>query len=704
MKKNIFHLFMLLALTLWFDGKAMSHNLTPPSLQGVSVPRTPGLLDGDTPIVTNKSAAIQLGKALFWDMNVGVDGIACASCHFHAGADGRFRNQLAPGLLHKGAGSRLTFSVTASSGSGGLNYQIKADDFPFYQLSDSSNKDSDVLFETDDVFASAGTFLAKFRGQGANGNENCRSVPDSIFHVGDLNVRQVTNRQAPSVINAAFSFRNFWDGRANNIFNGVSPYGERDLNARLWFMENDGSVVRKLIRLENSALASQAMSPPLSGVEMSCGQRTFPDIAHKLLSRYALENQRVHSEDGVLANLRNESGKGLRKTYSDLIKDAFAQGFWASPGDFYDPVNSNNGHSKNGPYTHMEVNFSLFFGIALQLYQQTLISDKTPFDTPRLPGDPKIPEGLNAKQKAGLRVFLDAHCVVCHKGPTLSAAAHPDIYTTSNNFATLRLVNRKTLNGSFTGSGVAQGIMDEGYFNTSVTPTSHDIGIGGYDPFGNPVSFTQQYMQTLLSKVAMVDPVEVYSCELDNSFAMDFNDNELVDDLAVINKCGVRSIYAKIPKPSLLEAEIRKGRRGRIITAVNGAFKVPSLRNVELTGPYMHNGGMLTLEQVVEFYFRGGNFNNPHHFATLVFRQDFTDEDKANLVEFLKALTDERVRWEKAPFDHPQLLVPHGHKETPDPNDPTRAEDLFLTIPAIGRYGRSAALGPIKAFHEYLEH
>ena len=41
--------------------------------------------------------------------------------------------------------------------------------------------------------------------------------------------------------------------------------------------------------------------------------------------------------------------------------------------------------------------------------------------------------------------------------------------------------------------------------------------------------------------------------------------------------------------------------------AVDGSFKVPTLRNVELTGPYFHNGGYATLEQVVDFYSRGGN-------------------------------------------------------------------------------------------------
>jgi cytochrome c peroxidase len=44
--------------------------------------------------------------------------------------------------------------------------------------------------------------------------------------------------------------------------------------------------------------------------------------------------------------------------------------------------------------------------------------------------------------------------------------------------------------------------------------------------------------------------------------------------------------------------------------AVQGTFKVPALRNVELTAPYFHNGGQLTLRQVVDFYGRGGDFAN----------------------------------------------------------------------------------------------
>ena len=48
--------------------------------------------------VVNRTALQQLGKALFWDQQVGSDGQACASCHFHAGADNRSKNQVNPGF------------------------------------------------------------------------------------------------------------------------------------------------------------------------------------------------------------------------------------------------------------------------------------------------------------------------------------------------------------------------------------------------------------------------------------------------------------------------------------------------------------------------------------------------------------------------------------------------------------------------------
>ena len=54
--------------------------------------------------VKDETALLKLGKALFWDMQLGSDGVqACASCHFKAGADNRSKNQVNPGILHQPA-------------------------------------------------------------------------------------------------------------------------------------------------------------------------------------------------------------------------------------------------------------------------------------------------------------------------------------------------------------------------------------------------------------------------------------------------------------------------------------------------------------------------------------------------------------------------------------------------------------------------
>jgi len=77
----------------------------------------------------------------------------------------------------------------------------------------------------------------------------------------------------------------------------------------------------------------------------------------------------------------------------------------------------------------------------------------------------------------------------------------------------------------------------------------------------------------------------------------------------------------------------------------NGKFKVPSLRNVALTGPYMHDGRFATLEEVVEFY-NAGVVDNPNLSPPLrnpdgtVRRLNLTQQQKDALVAFLRTLTD----------------------------------------------------------------
>jgi cytochrome c peroxidase len=72
-----------------------------------------------------------------------------------------------------------------------------------------------------------------------------------------------------------------------------------------------------------------------------------------------------------------------------------------------------------------------------------------------------------------------------------------------------------------------------------------------------------------------------------------------------------------------------------------GAWRTPSLRNVELTGPYMHDGVYQTLEQVIDHYDRGGD-GSGDEVGVLDYRiapLHLTSEEKADLVEFLKTLT-----------------------------------------------------------------
>jgi hypothetical protein len=205
-------------------------------------------------------------------------------------------------------------------------------------------------------------------------------------------------------------------------------------------------------------------------------------------------------------------------------------------------------------------------------------------------------------------------------------------------------------------------IYDNGFYNINVRPSFEDVGVGGTDPFKNPLSFSVQ---------AVTGPVVDH---LDLSDSSDFE----VDP-------------GTPPTP---------GER----VAVSGAFKTPTLRNIDLTGPYFHNGGQLTLEQVVQFYARGSDFK----------RQQLSDSDpdirplsklngdRTNLravAAFLRALTDTRVAYERAPFDHPSLPIPDGHSGSATSVMEDRgllgtARSSFLQLPAVGAKGRSTPIEP----------
>ena len=70
-----------------------------------------------------------------------------------------------------------------------------------------------------------------------------------------------------------------------------------------------------------------------------------------------------------------------------------------------------------------------------------------------------------------------------------------------------------------------------------------------------------------------------------------------------------------------------------------GLFKVPSLRNVANTAPYMHDGSLATLEAVIEHYNSGGKYHRNK--SSILYQMHLTVQEKADLVAFLKALSDE---------------------------------------------------------------
>jgi cytochrome c peroxidase len=616
------------------------------SLKTVRVPEPPNLGE----FVRNRSAAIALGKALFWDLQVGSNGQqACATCHFHAGVDTRAKNQLSPGLLRVTASGEAAPDITFNPH--GPNSVLQRADYPFHKLADPNNASSPVLAHTNDVAGSQGVSLTRFINivPGSPVDE-VEVVPDRVFNVQGINVRQVTERNTPSTINAVFNFRNFWDGRAQNEFNGVNPFGGRDPDAYVLRAPRRQSPLEQVrIRLKNSSLASQAVGPPLNSVEQSATGRTFPDIGQKfdrikikklpretgkkLKQLRPLGTQLVHREDSVLGRWSRWPQPGLReRSYENMIEDAFHRVWWDS--QYIIQIDPNGGtrsfRQPRGPlasneFTLMDYNFSLFFGLAIQLYESTLISDDSPFD--------RFMEGnsnaLTVQQQQGKALF-EQSCAGCHGGAEFTNASVKNV-----EYQRLRRM-RVGNNG--------QAVYDNAFYNIAVRPTEEDLGVGANDPFGNPLS------ESRLAQKGRFEP--------------------------------------------LLNAppNIPVGANERV--TADGAFKTPGLRNIELTAPYFHNGGELTLLEVVNFYNRGGDFreNNIDNVDIGIRNLNLTEEQKTSLVAFMQSLTDDRVRFERAPFDHPQLFITNGHPG--DQNAVTddgsgQATTTLIELPAVGRNGIS---------------
>ncbi len=452
-----------------------------------------------------------------------------------------------------------------------------------------------------------------------------------------------------------FHDRTCWDGRADRYFNGVNSFGDRDPDARVWLATETGGIEAQLnalfakypwarefeqlfrrylwllqfflgsdyqdepelqqtqILIDNATLASQAVGQVNSGIEMSWMGRSFPDLGRKMLSLKPLDLQKVRDDDSVLGPYANAVETGLRDevSYEQLIKTAFAPKWWQS-----DQLTPDG-------YTQMEANFSLFWGLAINMYEATLVSDQTPYDA-WVAGDQSA---ISEDAVAGLQIFLnEGKCINCHAGPEFAGATISRLRPQNGNAKkTKRLTDTINVNGRKT-------IFDTGFYNTGVRPTIEDLGLGASHPQFGELSYARQQRSKRKSR-----------------YAADSTDRDHI--------------------------------------AVDGAFKAPSLRNVELTGPYMHNGGMKTLTEVVEFYTRGSDFFDENaddlgpHLDGIPELQG-NPERISQVVEFLKTLTDERVRFGRAPFDHPELTIYDGH----DIRGNIALDQLF-TVPALGKNG-----------------
>ena len=700
-------------------------------------------------IIKSRQWAVVLGKALFWDQQSGSDLIACASCHFHAGADTRLTNQLNPGFkditTSFGPNGDLAFGSERSdtgevlpgrmpSGDvAGPNYTLKPTDLPLHRLLDETDRNSLIRTTTNDRVSSQGSFDTNFEFVLPKGQpDKCRGLDAGVFHAGPYAARQVEPRNTPTTINAVFNHRNFWDGRANNMFNGVGVFGMRDINGdpnkRLVILDANGNPRLGYLQFENASLASQAVGPPISALEMSCDGRTFADLGRKLLAARPLRLQTVLTNDSVLGGLVHSSGKGLANQYSyaALIKLAFDQKYWAANGT-YRIVNGQLQTDRKG-YTQMEINFPMFWGIAIMLYESTLVSDRSELDS--LLAGPLTGPRLTAS-RAGCTATGDVDpsllrgCKIFFKAPVPPPAPLPADGVRGGG-CTFCHGTRAKPTSTFTEAAFEAGdpftpflnpvtdvnnvldIRDLGFAGIGLRPVFSDRLLGGTDPYGNPLSFGRQYK------------------------------NGPVTDLFLQQAIAI---------PGGVQANIANGTVTKL--EVDGAAKIPTMRNVALTPPYFSWGGYPSLRQVLKVYNRGMNrrnitgLNSPEAHGsnacvsgdssgtgpngnqnwpvpgpdcntntTALIQplglldcdaneapnpdctggKDTTNDDLAALERFLKSLTDFRVQCDQAPFDHPSLQVFNGHLEA-DANHDGKADDIVFELPAVGAAGYSPASG-----------
>ena len=431
-----------------------------------------------------------LGKALYWDEQLGSGNggrMACASCHYQAGAD--------------------SHPSRVADGSFVVEGEFTHDGNPRI------------------IRGSLGVRAAEFLGIQLDGD----GIPQAYDHVNNLGDWLVTDKNAPAAVDSN-SIHNFWDGRANNTFNGVDTTGAPIPP----LVTSSGS---RSVLIDNASQASQAVGPVNSSVEMAAAGRTAADVGFKMLNAIPLRYQQGDVRDEL-----QYFGYGEAGGYKELIEATFSAG----PLDTF-LSNTDSGTTitvytaDNEPETRnltvTESNFSLFFGVSVALYEQSLES---------------VPKKLpNKKQR---KAFKEMRCDKCHYEDGRSHAVIGDVG-----------------NRPFEATGVER-------LSTGPGVTVEAL---------NPLSVTPN--------------------------------DEAEPDI--------------------------------------GQFKSSHLLNLTLTAPYFHDGSAETLEDMLDFYVRGGDFNLDNvdsHVRPL----DATRKEYKRVLRMMRNLTDPRIEAGDYPFAHPSLGIP----------------------------------------------
>jgi hypothetical protein len=111
----------------------------------------------------------------------------------------------------------------------------------------------------------------------------------------------------------------------------VTPFGAADPRANV-LVDARGALAPESVRLDASSLASQAVGPPLNGIEMSFDGRAWIHLGRKMLSLAPLARQIVSSSDSVLGRFASVgTGLGAEISYDVLIRASFQPAYWKNP-------------------------------------------------------------------------------------------------------------------------------------------------------------------------------------------------------------------------------------------------------------------------------------------------------------------------------------------------------------------------------------